>query len=412
MNNINRGPLGRKERGEGEDPVNVAKELKRIGEEVKDYAEKAQKEVKRAGDLSTELKGKVDEVLTKQSELQNRLQDIEQKQARTTGDEPEVRETVGSAFAKAIEASTDFKATLLRPKHGKSINVEISRKAIINSVGSGASLTYPADVLPLVAPLVRRLTIRDLMMPGRTSQSAIFYPRESGFTNNADIQSEGEIKGKSELTFEDITQPVVTIAHTLDVSLQMLADVPYLASYIDGRLVYLLKFKEEDQLLKGSGIGNNLEGIYTAASDYLQPSGAVVSNEQQIDRLRLMILQAELADAMVTGIVLHPTDWANIELLKDTDNRYLFTNPQNTTTGRLWGRDVVATKAMTQGTRLVGDFAAHSQILDREDANVAISFENKDNFERNLATMRVEERLATAIYRGEAFVKDESDLPT
>jgi HK97 family phage major capsid protein len=65
----------------------------------------------------------------------------------------------------------------------------------------------------------------------------------------------------------------------------------------------------------------------------------------------------------------------------------------------------VSTPAIAQGNALVGDFAAHAQILDRQDANIAISFENKDNFIKNMATIRVEERLALAIYRPEAFVK-------
>jgi HK97 family phage major capsid protein len=69
------------------------------------------------------------------------------------------------------------------------------------------------------------------------------------------------------------------------------------------------------------------------------------------------MLQVEVAYANATGIVLNPINWAGIELLKDTQGRYLFTNPQNTTTGRLWGRDVVSTQAMTQGRFLVGDFA-------------------------------------------------------
>jgi HK97 family phage major capsid protein len=185
----------------------------------------------------------------------------------------------------------------------------------------------------------------------------------------------------------------------------MLDDVSYIRSYVEGRMLYGLKLIEEAQLLNGSGTGQNLEGIYTAATPYSQPAGAEVQNEQDLDKLRLMLLQVELAEAFATGIVLHPTNWANIELMKDGENRYLFTNPQNTTTGRIWGRDVVSTQAMTFGRALVGDFAMHAQILDRQDANIAISFENKDNFERNMATIRVEERLVLAIYRPEAFVK-------
>ncbi|WP_414430843.1 phage major capsid protein [Alcanivorax sp. IL3] len=170
-------------------------------------------------------------------------------------------------------------------------------------------------------------------------------------------------------------------------------------------MMHGLKLKEELQLLLGSGTGNNLEGLYTAASAYSQPAGAVVDGETMLDRLRLMLLQVELAEAFATGIVMNPVNWANAEMLKDANKQYLFSNPQATTTGRIWGRDVVATQSMPQGETLVGDFATHAQLLDREDASVAISFENKDNFERNLATLRVEERAVLAIYRPEAFVK-------
>ena len=154
---------------------------------------------------------------------------------------------------------------------------------------------------------------------------------------------------KSELTFDMITETVRTIAHLMDVSLQMLDDVGYIRSYIENRMTYGLKLKEEAQLLTGSGTGQNLEGIYTAATAYSQPSGIVVVDEQDLDKLR-PLLQVELAEAFATGIVLHPTDWAGIELLKDANHQYLFTNPQNTTTGRIWGRDVVSTQTMSQGT--------------------------------------------------------------
>lgn len=388
----------------------IGKELKRIGDEIKTMAEAAQKEIKRAGEMSAETKAATDKLLTQQGELAARLQEVEQKlaESRSSGRD-EKPELIGSIVRKAIEADDKVKGLLARPVVKQAVSFDVPRSALakaLTSTSGGGDLLYPADVLPLVSPLVRRLTIRNLIMPGRTSASAIFYPRESGFTNGAAIQSsEGATKGEAEIEFEDITQPVVTIAHFTVVSTQMLADVAYLESYLNGRMMYGLSLKEEDQMLNGSGVGQNLEGLFTIATAYSEPAGVNVSDETFLDRLRLMLLQVELADAMATGIVLNPVDWANIELLKDSQNRYLFAAPQGIATPRLWGRDVIPTKSMGADDALVGDFAAHSQVLDREDASVAISFEDSDNFRRNLATIRVEERLALANYRPEAFVK-------
>lgn len=359
-----------------------------------------------AGRKSTdELKMKADQALQEQGETRQRMTDLEQSVAKAMkSQEMAEPERMGDILAKHFENNADDKALLMRPKLGKSINIEMSRKALVNTTATGAALNYPGQQLPMVAPLLRRLTVRDLLMPGRTDKSVIFYPRETGFTSGAAIVAEGALKPESNITIENITQAVATIAHWTDISLQMLDDVPYIQSYVEGRGVYQLKLVEEVQLLNGSGVGGNLEGIYTAATVYAAPAGAPTPT-QAIDKLRIAMLQVELANADTTGIVLHPTDWAGIELLKDGEARYLFTSPAQTTTGRLWGRDVVSTQAMTQGNFLVGDFMAHAQILDRQDANVAISFENKDNFVRNLATLRIEERLALAIYRPEAFVK-------
>jgi HK97 family phage major capsid protein len=123
-----------------------------------------------------------------------------------------------------------------------------------------------------------------------------------------------------------------------------------------------------------------------------------------------MMLQAELAEFPSTGIVLHPSDWAAIELTKDKNGGYIFANPQNLATPVLWGRPVVPTQAMTVDTALVGAFRLGAQLFDREDANVVISTENQDDFIRNMITIRAEERLALAVYRPQAFVKN-TNLP-
>lgn len=391
----------------------IKTELKRIGDDVKGIAEKALKEAQTNSEVSAKTKETADKLLTDQGTLKERLDKLEQKVAKQATDDSAGKDldTLDGALEKVLEPLKAFKAT---PNQNGQLNIPISRKALTNTGTTGTALNYPGTQLlstPLV-PLLRRLYIRDLLAPGRISTGVAFYQRESGFTNNAAMVSEGSLKPTSELTFELVTEPVRTIAHTFDVSLQMLDDIPYLQSYIGQRGMYGLKLVEDTQLLTGSGAGQNIEGIYTAATAYAAPAGATINgqpaggaNENDIDKLRLALLQVELADAFADAMVLHPTDWAGIELLKDTQNQYLFVNVVNMTEPRLWGRRIVSTRAMTQGRFLVGDFRAHAQILDRQDANIAISFENKDNFVRNMATIRVEERLALAIYRPEAFVK-------
>jgi HK97 family phage major capsid protein len=395
------------------DPELIKKELGRIGDLVKEEAKKALDMAEKGVKLSEDQKKQIDDLLLKSNELKSRLETIEQANAKKGTDDGDNGggESVKTALEKSAEKIKEFAETRGLQKR---VDIPVSRKALTNTGATGAALNYPGTQIlqtPL-QPLLRRLRIRDLLMPGRISGAVAFYPRESGYTNNAAPVSEGSLKPKSTLTFELITEPVRTLAHLFDVSLQMLADIAYLESYIGARGMRGLKDVEDTQLLTGSGTGQNLEGVYTAATAYAAPSGATINGaapggagETDIDKLRLALLQVELADAGVSGMVLHPTDWASIELLKDTQARYLFVNPANYTMPMLWGVPVVSTRGMTQGRFLVGDFAAHAQILDREDANIAISFENKDNFERNMATIRVEERLALAIYRPEAFVK-------
>lgn len=404
--------LGRKNGGSGggNEPDQLQKEVKAaldsVTNQVKDFCEKNKGAIEEAGTLSKSAKEEVDKLLTKQGELLSRLQDVEQKLADAGNSGADESNLLRSGLEAGMDGVKDF---INQRNMSKQVNIPIDRKALVNSGVTGTALNYPGQqalAMP-VMPLLRRLTVRDLLAQGRTNKAVLFYQRETGFTNSAGPVSEGSLKQKSELEFELITEPVRTIAHLLDISLQMLDDVEFIESYIQTRMIYGLKLIEEAQLLTGSGTGQNLEGIYTAATPYAQPAGVQINpaTEQDLDKLRLALLQVELAEAFATGIVLHPTSWANIELLKDGEQRYLFTNPQNSTTGRVWGRDVVSTQAMAAGTFLVGDFAMHAQIFDRQDANVAISFENKDNFERNMATLRVEERLALAIYRPEAFVK-------
>jgi len=142
--------------------------------------------------------------------------------------------------------------------------------------------------------------------------------------------------------------------------------------------------------------------LYTEAIAYSAP--IVVPSPSKIDTIRLMIAQLEIANYTCTGIVLHPSDWAAMQLKKDTQGRYIFGDPKGSNT--MWGIPVIPTTAMTIDTALVGDFAQAAMIFDREQDRIDVSTEDADNFQKNMATIRGEERIGLAVLRPTALIKN------
>lgn len=103
-------------------------------------------------------------------------------------------------------------------------------------------------------------------------------------------------------------------------------------------------------------------------------------------------------------MVLNEIDWALIETAKDSENRYIFANPLQLAGPVLWGRPVVPTTEIDEDKFLVGAFRAAATIYDRMDTEVLISSEDRDNFVKNMLTVRAEKRLALAIKRAAALI--------
>ncbi|MCZ7929537.1 phage major capsid protein [Agrobacterium pusense] len=357
------------------------------------------------GEVSAELKEKTDKALSELGDVTTRLGDLEKRAAR----EKENGENEQKSLGELVVESAGFTNGDLQGGARGSIRVKADRAAITTAnttVGAGRSpgtSLVPGDRRPgIIALPDRQLTIRDLVLPGQTSSGNVEYVKETGFTNNAAPVAEGAAKPYSDLTYDLASAPVRTIAHLFKASRQIMDDAPGLRSMIDGRARYGLRFVEENQLLNGSGTGQNIHGLVPQATAF-NPAFAA-ADETGIDRLRLAVLQVVLAEYPATAFVLNPIDWAKIELTKDAGGNYIIGNPQGSLTPTLWNLPVVSTQAMAAGEFLTGAFSFAAQIFDRMDIEVLLSTENDKDFENNLVSIRAEERLAFAVYRPEAFV--------
>ncbi|EDS4069027.1 phage major capsid protein [Salmonella enterica] len=375
-------------------------------------AEDALKEAKKSGKLSEETKAAVDKMASEfnalreaEKTLKAAIGELEQHVAQMPlANAKHIVETVGQQVISA-EALKTFSASV---EGGKRLSIPVNAALISSGVAEG--VVEPQRLPGIDTTPKQRLFIRDLIAPGRTSSPAIFWVQQTGFTNKAAVVAENTTKPYSDIAFATKITPVTTIAHMFKASKQILDDFAQLQSTVDAEMRYGLKYVEEQEILFGDGTGVHLHGIVPQASAF----SAEFRVEQQngIDDLRLAMLQAQLARFPASGHVLHFIDWAKIELTKDTLGRYILANPSGLTGPTLWGLPVVATEAAAfKGKFLTGAFNAGAQIFDREDANVVISTENADDFEKNMISIRCEERLALAVKRPEAFIYGSFTVP-
>jgi HK97 family phage major capsid protein len=381
----------------------VTNDLSRVNDEFSRKAEECLTEVKNTGKMSEQTKSEVDKLATSQTQLSGKLEDlqarlgeVEQKGARRGGNADDGMRSIGQQ-AVENQAMKDFAQSV---QGGRRVSVPV-KNVISTDIATGVvePQRLPGiDVMPK-----QRLFIRDLIAGGRTTSPAIFWVQQTGFTNAAAVVAENTAKPYSDIEFATKITPVVTIAHMFKASKQIMDDFAQLQSMIDAEMRYGLKYVEEQEILFGSGTGGHLEGIVPQASAFA-PAFAPAARTA-IDDLRLAILQAQLARLPIDGFVVHFTDWAKIELTKDTTGGYILANPLRIAGPTLWGRPVVETEIpQFEGEFLAGAFQTGAQIFDREEANVVISTENVDDFEKNMISVRCEERLALAVKRPEAFV--------
>ena len=369
--------------------------------ELKSWMEKANGEIEVARSTSTETKNALEKLSDKSAELTEKCLEIERRVAEGfDGAKQSQQETAGELLTK----SDSFKA--MAEGRSKFARVEL-KAAIVNATGQNQPLV-PADrLVGIINNPNRVLTIRDALPVGRTSSNLIEFTKENVYTNSAGPQydspnSENVLKPESAITFTLATAPVVTLAHFIPVSRQVLDDAPQLESYVNSRLIYGLKLEEEDQLLNGTGTAGNIGGILKAGN--FTAYNRAVTGDSKLDALRRAITQCQLSEFMADTIVLNPADWEAIELLKATDNQYVWSNPVAMAGPQIWGKRVIPTNSITAGTFLVGAFSMGAQVWDRMDAAVQISYEDGDNFKKNMATLLAEERICLTVYRPAAFI--------
>lgn len=402
------------------DPAKVEQALKDVKaafsvatDKLKETAETALRQSKDAGAATAEVKETADKLLIAHSTVQNAVETLTGKMEELETSNLDLAQQIASrspsgrkeikSIGQQVVESDDMKAFLAGGCKGA---VKVSVNQAITSAGAGVSagdiIWSDRETDQIVGFPMRRMTIRQLLTQNSTISNLVEYAKMKTRTNAAAFVSEGVQKPESNYVWEQADAPVRTLAHFVHVTRQAMDDAAMLQGEIDSELRYGLDLVEETALLTGDGLGQNLSGLVTNATAY--SAAFTPTSANMVDTLRLALLQVFLAEYPATGIVLHPTDWARIELTKDAQNNYLFVNNASIRGPTLWNQPVIDTQSMTEDDFLVGAFNAAATIYDRMGAEVMASSEDRDNFVKNMITVRAEKRLALAVKRPLALV--------
>lgn len=371
----------------------------------KKYDEVAES-IQKGDTVTNEIKSQIENQKGELQKVVDKVQELEEKgvRLRTPGGEKK-------GFIDFVKGNDAYKQLVERKQDKAEIEITKGDLASMSEV----KVTSAGIVAPNYDPLIQdkprqELKIRDLIPTTPVTGQSYSYFVELLHTRGAGMVAEGAAKPQSNVTFEQKTDTVKKIAVWMPVTDEALDDVPQLYSYIQELLRYDLKLAEEGQILKGSGAGNNLNGIMTQATTF--DAALSKAGDTAIDTVRRAIYQVrKQSKRAADAVVMSELDWMNIELQKDGENRYLFANLQGLVTPVLWGRPVVASDSMdegdgedTGGEFLVGSFAQGARVYDRMAFTVKVGWIN-DDFIKNQRVVLVEERLGLAVRRPYAFVK-------
>jgi HK97 family phage major capsid protein len=365
----------------------IKDEIKKLRDEQRqneqaaaDLLTRATEALNKNGDLSTELKAALEKQAGNIETLSARMRELEQK---GVGASPAVEvRSLGQQFV----ASAEFKA--MNPNAPAGVSVEVK-----NTLLSDSANVLPQQVQGVRGGAFLPLTIYGSLPHAPTSSNSVEGIRESGFTNSAGEVSEGGTKAESDLTFDNWDFPVRTIAHTLPVSKNLLADSRAVAAYIDNRLTYGVMERVDRQLMVGNGTNPNLSGILDSGNYTVYTP---TSDDNLIDGINRAKWQLWATGWIPDNVYVNPADWGAMELQKGSDGHYLNGLPGVMLTTNPFNVRVIPSPFVPAGQFAIGAFNRAVTIWDRDGVTVEAGFVN-DDFKRNKVTLRAEMRLAFEI---------------
>ncbi|MGB3885147.1 MAG: phage major capsid protein [Gordonia sp. (in: high G+C Gram-positive bacteria)] len=268
-------------------------------------------------------------------------------------------------------------------------------------VASGSTITgvpledkNPLEMQRIPTSLLDVLAVKQHQTPAYT------YLRQTKRVNNAAPWT-GGAKATSLYEVESVDAKLTVIAHLSDgLTTYDVLDNDELVSFVDSEMLYGLQVAVEDQILNGTGSGNNLKGILATAGTESQGF-----DTDPITTARKAITKLTKAGQAASVFVLSPEDWETISLQRNSGGAFDLGNVAvDAAAQRLHGVQVVISTALPAGTGLLLDTAAVRVDTDTHGVLNQWGTSGTD-FAENVIRSRTEGRFGVSVVRPAGVVK-------
>lgn len=319
------------------------------------------------------------------------------------------------SFGELITGHADYKA-LVRKGAGGLKDGKWNRTLEFPDADFRATLTTTVAGLTkyerppgIVLVEQQELTIADLLAPGETENTTIRYMREDTYTNAATALAEEGTYAEASWDLSEQDAPIKKLGVIGRVTEEIFADSAAIQSYVNARLPFMVKEREELHLLSGTGNSNQITGLFQTSG--IQTLAAAAASSV-VNAIHKGITKVRVVGRyQPTAIALNPYDWENIKLTQDANGQYLAGGPFYAPYGNggysnvmmLWGLPAISTTNITQGTALIGSFRLGAQLWRRKGLTIETTNTDASDFANDRIAIKVSERLGLAVYRPLAF---------
>ena len=302
--------------------------------------------------------------------------------------------TFKNAIYTALTEKADELKTLAESSQ-KNIRLEIKASQGASDITSGTDF---ADMLPGVGQIATRQTfMRSLFNQRNTNKEYIKYNDQESVVRDAkNVAACAASTHTSKITWQVRTLQITKVRDYVDVCIDMMDDYEWVSGEIRDLVSTDVALKVDEGLLLGTDVYPELNSVDAVASTFAAGSYATSVQAPTLVDL-IQVASCQISDAGLNNkfsanvALLNPADKCLMTLEKDANN-YLIPN-WITSDGMNIGAVRVITNSLVPANEMYVMDSTKGTVVSRRGTTVEFGFENNDNFEKELVTVKAYERL-------------------